>query len=131
MSCSVTSRREGPKKEKRKREDGGYAELGDESQGPWATEKAVVKEEVSDVDLKEAVQEEMVGDTGKEKEEEEKEKPNEEKVDRLMHIVEPDEEEEMWEKVNERKINRTLPPRPDRGSTISEVGGMVCVSWFR
>jgi hypothetical protein len=38
-----------------------------------------------------------------------------------VHIVEPDEEAEKWERVNEKKISYTLPPRPERGSTIGEV----------
>ena len=113
----------GPKKDKRKREES-YADLGDESQGPWATERVeetavtipAVEEESETKNEKEDKEEEKEKEEDKEGDKEEKEEDN------LVHIVEPDEEEEMWEKVNERKISRTLPPRPARGSTISEVG---------
>ena len=37
-----------------------------------------------------------------------------------VYIVEPDEEAEKWEKVDEKKMSFTLPPRPQRGSTINE-----------
>ena len=114
--------------------------MGDDSQGPWATEKTkettpaetadkeVEKNEgQEDVEKVEVVKrdEEKDVDGGEEEEVDEKDQ-DEQKKDDLMHIVEPDEEEEMWEKVNERKINSTLPPRPSRGSVIAEVSVFSC-----
>jgi hypothetical protein len=43
----------------------------------------------------------------------------EEPKDPTMHIQEPDEEDEMWEKVTERKMGYVMPPRPARGSKVS------------
>ena len=76
----------------------------------------VVEEKEEEEEVSKDAKKEGVKDKAEEEEEDES------KVsDPLVHILEPDEEDEMWEKVNERKINRTLPPRPGRGTTISEV----------
>lgn len=109
----------GSKKDKRKREDD-FADLGDDSQGPWATERVQATAPVAVEEKKEEQEEKQKKEAKKDEGEKEK---DEKQGDSLVHIVEPDEEDEMWEKVNERKISRTLPPRPARGSTISEVGG--------
>ena len=86
--------------------------------GPWAVEK--VEEPVEKPPEESKVEKEKPIDTSATENEAQENAVPEEKEDALMHIAEPDEEEEKWEKVNERKINRALPPRPGRGSTISE-----------